>query len=74
MTDPKHYDKTTVTFHRGNAFTPEGIDAAPFATFTMNDLVDRDLIDAICALVREHTNKAHADFCNIKLSTEDWDC
>jgi hypothetical protein len=20
-----------------------------------------------------HVNKAHADFCNIKLSTEDWD-
>jgi len=25
-------------------------------------------------LVPDHTNKAHADFCNIKLSTEDWDC
>jgi len=73
MTDVKHYDRTTVTFHRGNAFTPEGIEATPFATFTINDLVDRDLIDSICALVREHTNKAHADFCNIKLTTEDWD-
>jgi hypothetical protein len=70
----EHYDKTTVTFHRGNAFTPEGIDAAPFATLTINDLVGRDLIDAICALVREHVNAAHADHCNIKLSIEDWDC
>ena len=74
MTDPKHYDRTTVTFHRGNAFAPEGITPEPFASFTMNDLVDRDLIDAICDLVREHTNKAHADFCNVKLHTEDWDC
>ena len=69
-----HYDKTTVTFHRGNAFTPEGIDAAPFATLTINDLVDRKLIDAICALMRKHVNTSHLDFCNIKISTEDWDC
>jgi hypothetical protein len=69
-----HYDKTLGTFHRGNAFTPEGIDAEPFATFRIIDSVDRELIDAICTLVRDHTNKAHADFCNIKISTEDWDC
>jgi len=69
-----HYDKTLITFHRGNAFTPEGIDAAPFAILTINDLVDRELIDAICALVREHVNKAHADCCNIKLTLENWDC
>jgi hypothetical protein len=68
-----HYDKTRVTFHRGNAFSPEGINVESFATFTINDLVDSDLIDAICTLVRAHTNKAHADFCNIKISTEDWD-
>ena len=68
-----HYDKTTVTFHRGNAFTPEGVDAVPFATLTVNDLVGRELIDSICDLMREHVNKAHADFCNIKLSIEDWD-
>ena len=68
-----HYDKTIVTFHRGNAFTPEGIDAAPFATLTINDLVDRKLIDAICALMRKHVNTEHQDFCNIKLNTEDWD-
>lgn len=70
----EHYDRTTITFHRGNAFTPEGITPEPFATFIINDLVDRDLIDAICTMMREHTNKAHADFCNIKLTTEDWDC
>jgi hypothetical protein len=68
-----HYDKTLITFHRGNAFTPEGIDAAPFAILTINDLVDRKLIDAICALMRKHINAEHQDFCNIKLSTEDWD-
>jgi len=73
MTDPKHFDRTIVTFHRGNAFSPEGVTPEPFATFTINDLVDRDLIDSICELVREHTNKAHADFCNVKLTTEDWD-
>ena len=69
-----HYDKTTVTFHRGNAFTPEGIDAEPFATLTINDMVDRKLIDAICALMRKHINAEHQDFCNIKLNLEDWDC
>jgi hypothetical protein len=69
-----HYDKTRVTFHRGNAFAPEGIEIEPFAMFTMTDLADRELIDSICALVREHTNKAHADCCNIRIFTEDWDC
>ena len=69
-----HYDKTLITFHRGNAFTPEGITPDPFATLIINDLVDRELIDSICALVREHVNKAHADCCNIKLTLENWDC
>lgn len=68
-----HYDRTRVTFHRGNAFTPEGIEAEPFATLTINDLVERELIDAICDLVRKHVNDTHMDFCNIKISTEDWD-
>ena len=69
----EHYDKTRITFHRGNAFTPEGVTKKPFATFVINDLVERELIDALCALMRDHIHKAHADFCNIKLSTEDWD-
>ena len=68
-----HFDRTKITFHRGNAFTPEGIEAEPFATFVINDIVNRELIDAICALMRDHVHTAHADFCNIKLSTEDWD-
>ena len=68
-----HYDRTTVTFHHGNAFTPEGIDAEPFATLTINSLVERELIDTICALICAHVNDTHMDFCNIKLSTEDWD-
>ena len=69
-----HYDKTRVTFHRGNVFSPEGITPEPVATLVINDLVDRDLINAICALVREHVNKVHADHCNIKLNLENWDC
>jgi hypothetical protein len=68
-----HYDKTRVTFHRGNGFSPEGINPEPFATFVIDDLVERELIDSICTLVRDHVNKEHADFCNIKISTEDWD-
>jgi hypothetical protein len=69
-----HYDRTTVTFHRGNAFTPEGIDAEPFATLTVSDMVSRKLIDGICSLMRKHINETHKDFCNIKLTSEDWDC
>ena len=69
-----HYDRTRVTFHRGNAFTPEGIEAEPFATLTVKDLVERDLIDLICGLIRTHVNETHKDFCNIKLTTEDWGC
>jgi hypothetical protein len=49
------------------------VDVEPFATLTFKGLVDRDLIDAICQLIRESTNETAGDFCNIKLSTEDWD-
>jgi hypothetical protein len=69
-----HYDRTHITFHRGNAFAPEGITPEPFATLTFNDLVERELIDTICDLVRKHVNETHMDFCNIKLTSEDWDC
>ena len=67
------YDRTIVTFHNGNAFEPDGITPEPFATFTCNRLIDRQLIDGISKLVRNHINKTHMDFCNIKISTEDWD-
>ena len=69
-----HYDKTRVTFHHGNAFDAEGITPTPFATFTCTTIVDRTLIDTICELVRDHINKEHGNFCNFKLTTEDWDC
>jgi hypothetical protein len=68
-----YFNKTRITFHRGNGFTPEGITPEPFATFVINDLVDRELIEGLCALVRDHVHMMHADFCNIKLTTEDWD-
>ena len=69
-----HYDKTLVTFHSGNAFEVNGMEAEPFATFTCTTIVDRELIEAICNLVRKHVNETQMDFCNIKLTTEDWDC
>jgi len=69
-----HYDKTRVTFHHGNAFDAEGITPTPFATLTFNALVERELIDTICDLIRKHVNETHMDFCNIKLTSEDWDC
>ena len=68
------YDKTIVTFHTGNAFEADGVTPEPFATFTCNCLIDRKLIDGISKLIRKHMNDTHKDFCNIKLSTEDWDC
>ena len=68
-----HYDKTRVTFHHGNAFEIDGISAEPFATFTCDNIIDRELIDSICAMVRDHIHTANGEFCNIKLSTEDWD-
>ena len=69
-----HYDRTRVTFHRGNAFDVDGVATKPFATLIVNDLVERELIDTICTLIRTHVNETHKDLCNIKLSTEDWDC
>jgi hypothetical protein len=67
------YDKTIVTFHNGNAFEADGVTPEPFATFTCNCLIDRKLIDGISKLIRKHMNDTHLDFCNIKISTEDWD-
>jgi predicted RNA-binding Zn-ribbon protein involved in translation (DUF1610 family) len=67
------YNRTRVTYHHGNAFEAAGIDVEPFAVFTYDGTVDRALIDKIGALIREHVNTEHGDFCNIKLSTEDWD-
>jgi hypothetical protein len=63
-----------MTFHQGNAFEAAGIDPEPFATFTHAGIVDRVLIDKIARVVRDHVNKHDQDFCNIKISTEDWDC
>lgn len=67
------YDRTRITFHRGNGFAPEGITSEPFAVLTIDDLVDDELIEALCTLVRNHVHLKHADFCNVKLSTEQWD-
>ena len=36
-----HYDKTLVTFHSGNAFEVNGMEAEPFATFTCTTIVAR---------------------------------
>jgi hypothetical protein len=69
----EYSNKTRITFHRGSAFAAEGITPEPFATFLINDLVNAELIEGLCALVREHVHTLHADFCNIKLTTEDWD-
>jgi len=67
-------NKTRVTFHYGNAFSNEGLDKTPFAVFKYDGITDRELIDKICELVRTHVNEKEGDFCNIKLTTEDWDC
>jgi hypothetical protein len=68
------YNRITVNFHRGDAYAPGKIETEPFSTFIMNEMVDRDLIDAICVMVREYVNKEHGDFCNVKISAEEWDC
>jgi hypothetical protein len=67
-------NNTRVSFHNGNAFTNEGIDKTPFAVFTYAGIVDRALIDKICKLVRKHVNENEGDFCNVKISAQDWDC
>ena len=63
-----------VSFHNGNAFDADGIEKKPFAVFTYAGFVDRDLIDEICKLIRDHVNEKEGDLCNIKMSFEDWDC
>jgi hypothetical protein len=68
------FDRTVITFHRGNAFDINGMDAEPFGTFTMNDLIDQELIEAVCNLIRAHVNDTHKDLCNFKLTLEEWDC
>ena len=66
-------DKVKITFHHGSSYTPEGITKKPFATLVINEIVNRELIDKICQLVRADMNEM-GDFCNIKIQSEDWDC
>ena len=63
-----------MTFHYGNAFEADGINPEAFATFTHVSIVDRALIDKIARVVRDHVNKHDQDFCNVKITFEDWDC
>ena len=71
----KHFiNNPVMTFHYGNAFEADGITAEPFATFTHASIVDRALIDKIAKVVRDHVNKEDKDFCNVKITFEDWDC
>ena len=70
----KFITNTKMTFHQGNAFEAAGIDPEPFATFTHAGIVDRVLIDKIARVVRDHVNKHDHDFCNVKITFEDWDC
>ena len=50
------------------------VDPEPFATFTHAGIVDRVLIDKIARVVRDHVNRHDKDFCNVKITFEDWDC
>ena len=70
----KYVHNVKITFHYGNAFEPAGITPEPFATFTHAGIIDRVLIDKLARVMREHVNKHDKDFCNIKLTLEDWDC
>lgn len=69
----KYVDKTRVTFHHGCGFDAQGIDKKPFATFIITDIVQRELIDKICDLMKEYHDTV-GEFCNIKIQSEDWDC
>ena len=69
-----YLDKTRVSFHNGNAYSAEGITKKPFAVFTYDGIVNRELIDKICELIREYVNNEEGDFCNVKITAEDWDC
>jgi ribosomal protein S15P/S13E len=71
----KHFiNNPVMTFHYGNAFEADGITAEPFATFTHTSIVDRALIDKVAKVVRDHVNRHDKDFCNVKITFEDWDC
>ena len=69
----KYLDKTQITFHHGCAFDSEGINKKPFATFIITDIVQRELIDKICDVMKEYHDNL-GEFCNIKIQSEDWDC
>lgn len=66
-------NNVTMTFHYGNAFVEGAMNPEPFATFTHHSIVDRALIDKLARVVRDHVNKHDKDFCNVKLTFEDWD-
>ena len=70
----KFINNVTMSFYHGNAFEDAGLDPEPFATFTHQGIVERALIDKLAQVVRDHVNKHDKDFCNVKLTFEDWDC
>ena len=70
----KFINNVSMTFHYGNAFEKDGVSTEPFATFTHHSIVERALIDKIARVVRDNINKHDRDFCNVKLTFEDWDC
>jgi hypothetical protein len=69
----KFINNVTMSFHHGNAFENAGMDSEPFATFKHHGIVNRVLIDKLAQVMREHVNKNEKDFCNVKLTFEDWD-
>ena len=69
----KFINNVTMSFHHGNAFEKDGFESEPFATFKHHGIVNRVLIDKLAQVMREHVNKNEKDFCNVKLTFEDWD-
>jgi len=70
------YGKTKISFFRGNRYMRENrdIDSEPFGIIQFDDeLIERELVDKLCKVVRDHWNKINGECCNIKIETIDYD-
>ena len=70
------YGKVKIQFFKGNRYARDNgeIDTEPFGTIYFPDeLIERELVDKLCNVVRDHWNKVNGECCNVKIETIDYD-
>jgi hypothetical protein len=70
------YGKVKISFFGGNHYMRKdgAIDPEPFGVIDFPDeLIERELVDKLCKVVRDHWNKVNGECCNIKIESMEYD-